>query len=191
MRDYSKSVCVYCGSSQGRDNQFVEAARDLGTLMAKENWRLVYGAGNCGLMGAVSDAARKAGGKTFGAIPEDMPEQINSDLDCLIFTRNMHERKSLMMTNADAFVGLPGGFGTLEELFEVITWRQIGIHSKPIHLLNTAGYWDPLLALMRNVIANRFARHANADLISVSASPRRLVSKIRSDFALQDSGLSG
>ncbi|MCY4541136.1 MAG: TIGR00730 family Rossman fold protein [Rhodobacteraceae bacterium] len=185
MRHYSKSVCVYCGSSFGRDRRIVDAVRELGSLIAGEKWRLVYGAGNCGLMGTVADAAREAGGNTFGAIPVHMPEQINFDLDCLVFTGNMHERKSLMMTNSDAFIGLPGGFGTLEELFEVVTWRQIGIHSKPIHLLNTGGYWDPLITLMRSVIANGFAKETAIELLSVSDTPRQLVAKIKADFNSQ------
>ncbi|MFD1912339.1 TIGR00730 family Rossman fold protein [Halodurantibacterium flavum] len=153
------SICVYCGSRNGADPAFREAAIALGDCLAAENWRLVYGAGDVGLMGEVARAAQTAGGQTFGVIPTHLlaREQGRRDLSRLVITENMHERKKVMFMNSDAIVVLPGGAGTLDEFFEVLTWRQIGLHEKPIFLLNTNGYWTPLTALIDHVIAAGFA----------------------------------
>lgn len=155
----TRSICVYCGSRNGADPAFRAAAADLGALIAAQNWRLVYGAGDVGLMGEVAGAAQVAGADTFGVIPIHLlgREVGKRDLSRFIITENMHERKKVMFMNADAIVVLPGGAGTLDEFFEVLTWRQIGLHDKPIFLLNTNNYWTPLTQLIDHVIACGFA----------------------------------
>ena len=153
----SASVCVYCGARPGRDPAFAAAATDLGTALAARGWRLVYGAGDVGLMGIVARSAQSAGGETFGVIPVHLMnmEVGKRDLTQFVVTETMHERKKVMFMNADAVVVMPGGAGTLDEFFEVLTWRQIGLHEKPIFLLDTNGYWQPLIALMDHLIAQR------------------------------------
>lgn len=153
------SVCVFCGSRPGNNPAFAVAARDVGVLIAQQGWRLVYGAGDVGLMGEVARATLDAGGKTLGVIPTHLMarEQGKRNLTTLIITENMHERKKVMFMNCDAIVVLPGGAGSLDEFFEVLTWAQIGLHSKPIFLLNTDGYWEPLIQLTEHVIAEGFA----------------------------------
>ena len=157
-----RSVCVFCGSRPGADPAYADEARALGTLIAAEGWRLVYGAGDVGLMGEVARSAQGAGARTLGVIPTHlmMREKGRHDLTTLVITEDMHERKKVMFMNSDAIVVLPGGAGTLDEFFEVLTWRQIGLHRKPIYLLNTGGYWTPLMALMDHVIAQGFAEEA-------------------------------
>ena len=154
-----RSVCVFCGSRPGRSPAYAKAARDLGRLIAESGWRLVYGAGDVGLMGETARAAKAAGAVTLGVIPIHLMqrEQGRRDLTTLIVTEDMHERKKVMFMNSDAIVVLPGGAGTLDEFFEVLTWKQIGLHQKPILLLNTEGYWNPLAALIDQVIAEGFA----------------------------------
>lgn len=154
-----QSICVYCGSRFGTHPAYKQAATDLGQTIANHGWRLVYGAGDVGLMGAVADAAQAAAGETFGVIPEHLlrREVGKRDLTSFIVTENMHERKKVMYMNSDAIVVLPGGAGSLDELFEVLTWRQLGLHEKPIYLLNIEGYWAPLIALMDHVIDQGFA----------------------------------
>ncbi|WP_299628234.1 TIGR00730 family Rossman fold protein [uncultured Tateyamaria sp.] len=154
-----KSVCVYCGSRPGADPAFMATADTLGRALVEKNWRLVYGAGDVGLMGAVARAAQAAGGDTFGVIPKHLVEwEVGKvDLTRYIVTETMHERKKVMFMNCDAVVVLPGGAGSLDELFEVLTWRQLGLHEKPVVLVNTKGYWDPLIALMQHVVDNGFA----------------------------------
>lgn len=159
MSAASLSVCVYCGSRFGADPAYRAAATDLGTALAAEGWRLVYGAGDVGLMGAVANATQAAGGETFGVIPVHLlkHEVGKRDLSAFIVTENMHERKKVMFMNSDAIVVLPGGAGSLDEFFEVLTWRQLGLHEKPVFLLNTEGYWDPLIGLIDHVIDQGFA----------------------------------
>lgn len=154
-----KSVCVYCGSRPGNNPAFMKDAESLGRGLAEAGMRLVYGAGDVGLMGSVARAAQKAGGETFGVIPQHLVawEVGKTDLTTYVVTETMHERKKVMFMNCDAVVVLPGGAGSLDELFEVMTWRQLGLHEKPIILLNSAGYWDPLLALLDHVVSNGFA----------------------------------
>ncbi len=153
------SVCVFCGSRHGRAPAYSAAARDLGTSLAGAGLRLVYGAGDVGLMGEVARAAQAAGGETFGVIPAHLvgAEVGKRDLTRFVVTETMHERKKVMFMNADVIVTLPGGAGSLDELFEVLTWRQLGLHAKPVYLLNTEGYWDPLLALLDHLVAEGFA----------------------------------
>jgi uncharacterized protein (TIGR00730 family) len=157
-----RSVCVFCGSRPGIDPHYMRIATDLGTALAQAGLRLVYGAGEVGMMGAVARAAKAAGGTTFGVVPVHLMSRERSlrDPGAVVVTETMHERKKVMFMNADAIVALPGGPGTLDELFEVLTWRQLGLHAKPVWVLNVAGYWDPLLTLVRHVVAQGFAEAA-------------------------------
>lgn len=159
MTIHLRSVCVFCGARPGTDPAHAVAARAVGTLIASEGWRLVYGAGDVGLMGEVARAAQAAGARTMGVIPTHLMarEQGRRDLSQLVITEDMHERKKVMFMNSDAIVVLPGGAGSLDEFFEVLTWRQIGLHGKPIFLLDVNGYWQPLLALMRHIVDQGFA----------------------------------
>ena len=153
------SVCVYCGSRPGADPAYLTEAQALGRGLAERGWRLVYGAGDVGLMGAVARAAQAAGGDTFGVIPKHLVEwEVGKvDLTRYIVTETMHERKKVMFMNCDAVMVLPGGAGSLDELFEVLTWRQLGLHDKPVLLVNVKGYWNPLLALLDHMVAQGFA----------------------------------
>lgn len=155
----SPSICVFCGSRSGAKPAYKTAATELGQAIAAQNWRLVYGAGDVGLMGAVARGTQDAYGKTFGVIPTHLlkREVGKTDLTQFIITENMHERKKLMFMNSDAIVMLPGGAGSLDEFFEILTWRQLALHDKPIVLCNIEGYWNPLLALLDHVISEGFA----------------------------------
>ncbi|WP_300067016.1 TIGR00730 family Rossman fold protein [uncultured Ruegeria sp.] len=163
-----KSVCVYCGSRNGANKAYSEAAHEFGTLLAHEGWRLVYGAGDVGLMGEVARAAQAAGGDTFGVIPVHLLQREvgKTDLTRFVVTETMHERKKVMIMNADAVVVLPGGPGSLDELFEALTWRQLGLHDKPILIVNVGGYWDALRTLLDQVIGQGFADASMADFVS-------------------------
>lgn len=176
-----KSVCVYCGSRSGAMPAYAEAARSLGQAIANERWRLVYGAGDVGLMGEVARAAQQAGGETFGVIPTHLEsrEVGKTDLSRYVVTETMHERKKVMFMNADAVVILPGGAGSLDELFEAVTWAQLGLHDKPIVVLNTNNYWVPLLALIDHVIAQDFADDSLRGLLNVVDTPEAAVAALR------------
>ena len=154
-----RSVCVFCGSRAGRNPAHAAAARATGMMIAGAGWRLVYGAGDVGLMGEVARAAQSAGAKTLGVIPTHLlaREQGKRDLTSLVITEDMHERKKVMFMNSDAIVVLPGGAGSLDEFFEVLTWAQIGLHAKPIFLVDVAGYWTPLATLIDHVVTEGFA----------------------------------
>ncbi len=176
----SLSVCVYCGSREGRLAAYGEAADRLGRGLAERGWRLVYGAGDIGLMGRVARAAQAAGGDTFGVIPVHLLEHEvgKRDLSHFIVTENMHERKKVMFMNSDAIVVLPGGAGSLDEFFEVLTWRQIGLHEKPIFLLDTAGYWGPLIQVIDHVIAGGFADASLRGFVQVFEDPGPLIAAL-------------
>lgn len=163
------SVCVYCGSRDGARASYAQAAADVGDMLARNHWRLVYGAGDVGLMGRVARATQAAGGTTFGVIPTHLlkAEVGKTDLDTFVITETMHERKKVMLMNADAVVVLPGGAGSLDEFFEVLTWAQLGLHSKPIYLLNTEGYWDKLIELCQHIITEGFASPSMNDFIKI------------------------
>ena len=164
-----KSLCVFCGARNGANPAFAQAATALGQTIAQLGWRLVYGAGDVGLMGTVARAAKAAGGATFGVIPKHLmlAEQGKLDLNMLVITEDMHERKKVMHMNSDVIAVLPGGAGSLEEFFEVLTWRQLSLHDKPIYLLDIEGYWAPLVALIDHVIAQGLADPNLRDYISV------------------------
>lgn len=169
------SVCVFCGSRMGSDPAFEQAAIALGRALARADMRLVYGAGDIGLMGAVANGTQAAGGQTFGVIPVHLLalERGKRDLTQFIVTENMHERKKVMFMNADALVTLPGGAGSLDELFEVLTWRQLGLHNKPIYLLDINGFWQPLLELIDHFIAQGFAGQSFRESLIVVITFRR------------------
>jgi len=160
-----KSLCVYCGSNSGAKPAYAEAAVALGTRMARDGVRLVYGGGNIGLMGTVADAVLAAGGEVTGVIPRQLVdmEVAHLGLTELEVVGSMHERKSRMFDLADAFVALPGGFGTLEEIVEMLTWRQLGIGTKPCAILDVGGYWAPLVAMMDRMVEDRFLHPAQRD----------------------------
>ena len=181
----AKSVCVYCGSRSGAIPAYAQAAEALGTAIAQAGWQLVYGAGDVGLMGIVARAAQGAGGDTFGVIPEHLVrrEVGKADLTAYVVTETMHERKKVMFMNAHAVVVLPGGAGSLDEFFEVLTWAQLGLHHKPIVLVNTEGYWDPLLALIDHVIAQGFADPSLRALVTVSANVEDTVAGLEAALA--------
>ena len=164
-----KSVCVYCGSRAGVDPAYAIDADTLGKALAENGWRLVYGAGDVGLMGTVARAAQEAGANTFGVIPQHLVdwEVGKTDLTTYIVTETMHERKKVMFMNCDAVVVLPGGAGSLDELFEALTWRQLGLHEEPIFLLNTNGYWDTLIQLLNHVVTQGFADSSLLDFITI------------------------
>jgi uncharacterized protein (TIGR00730 family) len=170
MRPRKLSICVYCGARNGANPAYCDAARALGALIAAEGWQLVYGAGDVGIMGAVARAATDAGADAMGVIPAHLlaREKGRRDLSRFIVTETMHERKKVMFMNADAVVVLPGGAGTLDEFFEALTWRQLGLHDKPVFLLNVAGYWTPLLAVIDQMIAERFAEPSLRGMLSVA-----------------------
>lgn len=155
-----KRICVYCGSGPGTNPAFVDAAQSLGTLMAQNGIGLVYGGGSVGLMGAVARSVHANGGHVTGVIPEFLmnKERALHGIHDLIVTKDMHERKRIMFEKADAFVALPGGIGTLEELVEQLTWAQLGRHKKPVVLANIEGFWDPLCALLDHMKALEFIR---------------------------------
>ncbi len=180
-----KSVCVYCGSRSGAIPAYSEAARDLGTGLARLDLRLVYGAGDVGLMGEVARAAQNAGGQTFGVIPEHLVrlEVGKTDLTTYVVTETMHERKKVMLMNADAVVVLPGGAGSLDELFEVLTWRQLGLHDKPIVILNVEGYWDPLRTLIDQVIRKGFADASLAGYLIWADTPDQVLAALRANLS--------
>ncbi|MGB0498752.1 MAG: TIGR00730 family Rossman fold protein [Rubricella sp.] len=176
-----KSVCVFCGSRAGDDPAFLADATALGEALGEAGIRVVYGAGDIGVMGAVASAAMATGGAVFGVIPQHLVDREvgKTDIQTYVVTENMHERKKVMFANSDAIVTLPGGPGTLDELFEVLTWRQLGLHSKPVLLLNTGGYWDPLLELLDRIIARGFAEPSFRDFLEVYTTPEEILARLR------------
>ena len=176
MSQIVKSVCVYCGASSGASETFLEIATDVGRALGEHRIRLVYGGGGIGLRGAVADAALSAGGEVVGIIPEHLQqaELGHRGLTDLKIVDSMHTRKRMMFDLSEAFIVLPGGMGTLDETFEIITWRQLGMHDKPIILVNHGEYWDPFLDLIDHVIDNGFARPAARQLFSVVSGVGRL-----------------
>jgi uncharacterized protein (TIGR00730 family) len=191
-----KSLCVFCGSQHGSDRRFQTAAKRLGELAAGAGLKVIYGGGRVGLMGAVADAAMAAGGEVLGLIPARLLEREvgHRAITELIVARDMFDRKDQMIARADAFVVLPGGLGTLDELLEVITLRQLGYHGKPIVLVNLAGYWDPLVTLVDRIVEHGFAAPNVRALyhivdsvdevlpaIGISASPRAALRVAQAD----------
>lgn len=178
-----KSVCVYCGSSFGIQPGYAEAARELARELVKNNIALVYGGGKVGLMGVIADEVMRRGGQATGVIPQALMqwEVGHHGLTELHVVKDMHERKAMMAQLSDGFIALPGGMGTLEELFETLTWAQLGFHDKPIGLLNTAGFYDGLLAFLDQVVTQGFIKPAQSGLLMHEPDPARLLARFR-DF---------
>ena len=174
------SVCVYCGSRPGTSDDYSAAARLTGQEIGRRGWQLVYGGGRAGLMGVVADAALAAGASVVGVIPESLMarELGHLGLTELHVVETMHQRKTLMAERSDAFIALPGGIGTFEELFEVWTWRQLGYHAKPLGLLNSAGYYNALLAFLKHGTAEGFMTSEQNALLSIEAEPAPLLDRI-------------
>ncbi|HOY36072.1 MAG TPA: TIGR00730 family Rossman fold protein [Piscinibacter sp.] len=174
------SLCVYCGSRAGDNAAYEAAARAVGTAIGRRGWRLVYGGGRAGLMGRVADAALAAGAPVLGVIPRSLMEREvgHRGLTELHVVETMHERKLMMAQHSDAFIALPGGIGTFEELFEVWTWRQLGYHDKPVGLLNVDGYYDSLLDFMRQTVARGFVSDAQNALLQVHTQADDLLDSI-------------
>ena len=167
-----RSLCVYCGSSVGNDPRHIETAAQVGALLAASGIRLVYGGGNVGLMGVVADAVMAGGGSVLGVIPVGLfeTEQGHRGITELVEVGSMHERKARMAAEDDAFLALPGGLGTLEELAEILTWAQLGIHSHPVAVLDIDGFWDPIIGFLDGAVAAGFMRPANRALLRVATS---------------------
>ena len=172
-----RRLCVYCGSSGAVDERYRAAARELGELLAKAEIELVYGGGRVGLMGIIADAVLVGGGRVTGVIPRRLSDAEIAHLGSteLIVVSSMHERKHRMFEMSDAFAVLPGGFGTLDEAFEIITWRKLGLHDKPVFLLDIAGYWRPLQALVDHVVGQGFASPLDRQLYTVVTSVEALI----------------
>lgn len=176
-----KSLCVYCGSSPGASGVYADAAREMARVMVEDNIALVYGGGNIGLMGVIADEVLRLGGEVTGIIPKALMDREvgHTGLTRLHIVRDMHERKAMMAELSDGFIAMPGGIGTLEELFEVFTWSQLGLHEKPMGLLNVAGFYDGLLAFLRHVVDQRFLKPGQAGLLVAEASPSALLDRFR------------
>ena len=176
-----KSICVFCGSSEGNDTIIISQAEALGETLAKQNLTLIYGAAKIGIMGKIAQASLHKKGKVIGVIPEflKLKEVVHFGLSELITTKNMHERKLKMHELSDGFITLPGGFGTFEELFEIITWAQLGLHQKPIGLLNINGFYDDLISMLDTMVAKGFLKMENLDLLIVDDTIEGLLTKMK------------
>ncbi len=176
-----RSVCVFCGASSGHDPAYALAARRFGEVLARHGIELVWGAGNVGLMGVVADAVLSHGGRAVGVIPDFMVERelAHTAASEILIVDSMHARKAAMAERADAFVALPGGFGTLDELFEILTWAQLHIHRKPIGLLNVQGFFDPLLAMVQHMSTAGFITARHLALLQMNALPEELLDAMR------------
>jgi uncharacterized protein (TIGR00730 family) len=174
-----KRVCIYCGSSPGSLPEYAAAARQCGTVLAQRGLAIVYGGGNVGLMGILADAALAAGGEVIGVIPRQMiaRELGHAGVSSLIPVNSMHERKQKMADLADAFLALPGGIGTMEELFEAFTWQQLGIHRKPVGLLNVAGYYNALMEFLAHMRDQRFLKSEHFDVLLVDGTTEGLLDR--------------
>jgi uncharacterized protein (TIGR00730 family) len=176
-----KAVCVYCGSSNGAKPVYAEAAKAFGRALVEADMSLVYGGGRVGLMGLIADEVLACGGRAVGVIPELLlnKEVGHTDLTELHVVPDMHERKKKMADLSDAFVAMPGGVGTFEELFEVYTWAQLGYHRKPVALLDVDGYYDPLLAMLRHTVEEGFMRAAYLDMLQVASDPPAMIALLQ------------
>jgi len=175
-------ICIFCGSSTGSRPAYADAARAMGRALIRRGIGLVYGGGCVGLMGTIADAVMKGGGEVIGVIPDALVERelAHDDISQLIVVRSMHDRKAKMAELSDAFIAMPGGYGTFEEFCEIITWAQLGLHRKPCGILNVEGYYDPLLALFDRAVADGFLRPANRHLVIEERDPDRLLGTLGS-----------
>jgi uncharacterized protein (TIGR00730 family) len=188
MNSSALSVCVYCGSKHGARPVYTAAAKALGAAIGARGWQLVYGGGKVGLMGEVADATLAAGGRVIGVIPETLEklEVGHTGLHELHVVPTMHVRKQMMAERADVFIALPGGIGTLEELYEVWTWRQLAYHDKPIGLLNVDGYYDALLAFMQHTVSEGFLGERQQQMLQVNTDPERLLMTLAGQSGFAD-----
>lgn len=179
-----KSICVFCGSSPGADPAHGEAAVRLGRILGGEGIQLVYGGGHLGMMGAVAEAALAAGSRVMGVIPEHLTrvEKAFLDVSELVVVDTMHTRKRRMFDSSDAFCVLPGGMGTMDEFFEILTWKQLRLHNKPIIIVNNQGYWDPLVRLAESIIANGYASAATGKLFTVVGTVEEVLPTARREL---------
>ena len=186
-RETRGNVCVFCASSANIDVRYLEAAHELGTLLADGGWRCVNGGGAVGLMGAVTDGTLDAGGEVTGVIPKFMVDNgwCYDRLEDVVITADMHQRKQMMSDMADAVIALPGGVGTLEELLETLTWRQLGLVKKPVIILNTLGYYDPLLSMLQHAIDEGFMKPSHNQLWTVAATPQEAIDRLADDSAVE------
>jgi len=173
-------ICVFCGSSSGRNPQYLAAAETVGRTLASRGIAVVYGGAKVGLMGAVADAALATGGTVIGVMPEVLfdKEIGHTGLTQMHVVRNLHERKAMMADLSDAFVALPGGYGTLEEICEVITWSQLSLHRKPCGFVNVAGYWDPMIRMFDHAVREEFLKAANRNIVLVDDDIEGLLTKM-------------
>jgi uncharacterized protein (TIGR00730 family) len=185
MKPPALSICVYCGSRHGARSAYTQAAQALGQAIGQRGWQLVYGGGKVGLMGEVADATLAAGGRVVGVIPQTLQDREvgHPGLSELHVVQTMHQRKQLMAERADIFIALPGGIGTLEELYEVWTWRQLGYHDQPIGLLNTEGYYDALLAFMDHTVAEGFLSPEQRTHVQLGQDPVALLEQLAAGVA--------
>ena len=182
-----QTVCVYCGASTRVSAAYLEAATQVGTFLGQNGLNVVYGGGRMGLMGAVADAALQAGGKVIGIIPQHLQEreERHDDLTELHIVNSMHERKQLMVMKSDAFVILPGGYGTLDEAFEILTWKQLGLHNKPILFVNIKGFWSPLKDFKAKLLEENFIKEGDLDLFHFVETPDALVPALSELWAVK------
>ena len=176
-----KSVAVYCGASHGVDPRYADAARAMGAALVERGLTLVYGGGNVGLMGVIADEVLRLGGEVSGVIPRALVEREvgHNGLTRLFVVADMHERKAMMASLADGFIAMPGGMGTLEELFEMLTWSQLGIHAKPVGVLNVGGFYDGLVGFLAHLHAEGFVRAEHAGLMMVESTAEALVRRLQ------------
>ncbi|HEY1149277.1 MAG TPA: TIGR00730 family Rossman fold protein [Pseudoduganella sp.] len=176
-----KSICVYCGANAGVDSRYAEQARALGAVLVEQNLSLVYGGGNVGLMGIIADEVLRLGGEVTGVIPSALVEKEvgHVGLTRQFIVKDMHERKAMMAQLSDGFIAMPGGMGTLEELFEMLTWSQLGFHSKPVGLLNVEGFYNHLVQFIAHASSQGFIRPQHAALMMVEDSPQKLIERLR------------
>ncbi len=188
MAHLFRSVCVFCGSSPGDQPAYAEAARELGTLLARQGTAVVYGGGNVGLMKELADAVLAESGQVVGVIPAALVERelAHGRLSDLRVVTSMHERKALMADMSDAFIALPGGLGTLEEIFEVVAWAQLRFHYKPCGLLNVGAYYDHLLGFLDHAVASSFLKQSHRDLLVDDTDPARLLERLAGALTPED-----
>jgi len=188
-----KRICVFCGTNPGSRPDYGVAARELGRALAEEQIELVYGGASVGIMGELADSVHEHGGQVTGIIPQQLmqKEAAHTGIRNLIVVASMHQRKSQMADMSDGFIALPGGIGTLEGFFEVLTWSQVGIHSKPAGILNVAGYFDLLTGFLDHAVREGFLTDAHRDAIAVETEPHRLIARLRSFTPLEGEKLMG
>ncbi len=176
-----KNICVFCGSNHGLNFQYTLEAKSMGLQLVKNDYRLVYGGGSVGLMGEIADAILEEGGEVIGVIPEFLAEKEvdHKGITKMYIVHSMHERKEKMAELSDAFIAMPGGFGTFEELFEILTWAQLGLVNKPIGLFNVNGYYDSLINMLKTMVIEGFLKQENMDLLVVDNDSVKLIHKLK------------